>query len=362
MLDEVIAFLGASYFRFLGRGQRYGLSARALAVGAGTTSEEFPFFREFWIDTPDAGADRATIYGLLDGESVTGAFRFDVAPGAQTSVEVAAQLFPRRGGAKFGLAPLTSMFFVGENDHRYTEDFRPELHDSDGLLIHSGGGEWIWRPLRNPPRLQTSAFLDTNGQGYGLLQRDRIFDHYQDLDLGYELRPSYWVEPRGGWGDGRVELAELPTSDETNDNIVASWAPTAGAEPGRVLAYGYRIVASLTDPRLSPNGRAVNTYVTAARALGSGEPLQPDARRFIVDFAGGDLDYYLHDPALVEVVPSTSAGHILRTFLVPNAPLKGFRAAIDVQLDADQSTDLRAFLRTKTRALTETWTYPWRPD
>ena len=363
VFDEVIAFLGASYFRFLGRGQRYGISARALAVGAGTTDEEFPFFREFWIETPEPNAERATIYGLLDGASATGAFRFDVAPGAETIVEVVANLFPRRVGAKFGLAPLTSMFFVGENDRHPTEDFRPELHDSDGLLIHSGGGEWIWRPLRNPFTPQNSTFLDTNGRGFGLLQRDRIFDHYEDLDLGYEARPNYWVEPTGpGWGDGRVELTELPTSDETNDNIVASWVPAVAPEPGRPLAYSYRLTASLDAARLSPNGRTINTFGTAARALGSADQAVAGSRRFIIDFAGGDLDYFSRDPTLVEVVPSTSAGRITHTFLVPNGHIKGFRAAIDVQLDPGQSTDLRAFLRTKTRALTETWTFPWRAD
>lgn len=362
VFDEVIAFLGASYFRFLGRGQRYGISARALTVGAGTSDEEFPFFREFWIETPEPNAERATIYGLLDGESATGAFRFDLVPGIDTFVDVSAQLFPRRAGAKFGLAPLTSMFFVGENDHRFNEDFRPELHDSDGLLIHSGTGEWIWRPLRNPVQLQTSTFLDTDGQGFGLLQRDRNFDHYQDLDLGYELRPNYWVAPRGRWGEGRVELAELPTSDETNDNIVVSWVPAAAFEPGRPVPYGYRITSSLESGRMSPNGQTLNTYQTTARALGSAEPVAPGSRRFIIDFAGGDLEYYSRDPALVEVVPSTSAGRITRTFLVPNGQIQGFRAAIDVQLEPGQSTDLRAFLRTKTRTLTETWTYPWRAD
>ena len=152
VFDEVIAFLGASYFRFLGRDQRYGMSARALAIDAGTEQEEFPFFREFWIDTPEPGVDRATIYGLIDSPSTTGAYRFDVYPGVETAIEVSATLFPRKAGVKFGLAPMSSMFFLGENDRRFNNDFRPELHDSDGLIIHSGTGEWIWRPLRNPAK------------------------------------------------------------------------------------------------------------------------------------------------------------------------------------------------------------------
>lgn len=198
--DEVISFLGASYFRFLGRGQQYGLSARALCVEAGTEKESFPFFREFWLDASSLGGDMATIYALLDGEAVTGAFRFDLTPGQETTLYVRATLFPRRAGVKFGLAPLTSMFLTGENDQRVRDGFRAELHDSDGLLIQTGSGEWIWRPLANPKATRVTAFLDENNKGFGLMQRDRMFESYQDLELAYESRPSYFVEPEGAWG------------------------------------------------------------------------------------------------------------------------------------------------------------------
>ncbi len=362
VFDETIAFLGASYFRFLGRGQRYGMSARALAIGAGAEGEEFPFFREFWIDTPEPNADRATIYALLDSPSTTGAYRFDVYPGVETAIEVSSTLFPRNAGVKFGLAPLTSMFFLGENDHRFNDDFRPELHDSDGLLIHSGTGEWIWRPLRNPLKPEISSFSDRDVKGFGLLQRDRDFEHYQDLDLSYELRPSYFVEPRDSWGEGHIDLVELPTAHETDDNIVAFFTPKDSPEPNKPFSYGYRLTASLNSSRLSPNGRVLNTYQTTAAALGAAEPVTPGTRRFIIDFGGGDLPFFAADPQLVEVVPSTSQGKIVRSFIVPNQHTKGFRAAIDVQLNAGQSTDLRAFLRTGARALTETWTFPWRAE
>ena len=360
--DETIAFLGASYFRFLGRGQRYGISARALAVNAGTEQEEFPFFREFWVETPEVGADRVTIYALLDSESVTGAYRFELWPAVDSVLEVAATLYVRRAGAKLGLAPLTSMFFVGENDRRISADYRPEVHDSDGLLVHTRAGEWVWRPLRNPPKLALSAFLDKDVRGFGLLQRDRTFEHYQDLDLNYELRPSYWVEPVGTWGEGRVDLVELPTADESNDNVVASWTPNEPPEPGKPYNFGYRIVSTLSQARLSPNGRAVNTYQTQARSLGSREPAPPNSRRFIVDFSGGDLGYYQKEPSAVELVPTTANGQILRSFLAPNPNTRGFRAGIDVQLEPGQSTDLRAFLRAGNRTLTETWTFPWKAD
>ena len=359
--DEAIAFLGASYFRFLGRGQRYGLSARGLTIAARPgLSEEFPFFREFWIETPAPTAERMIIYALLDCESATGAFRFELAPGQETTVDANATIFARKTIPALGLAPLSSMFFVGKNDHRFADDFRGELHDSDGLLMRTGAGEWMWRPLSNPAAPAVSDFLDTNPHGFGLLQRDRNFSDYQDLELAYELRPSYWIEPHEGWGEGRVELLELPTSDETNDNIVAGWSPKEGLEAGKSIAYGYRITAIMLDQSLTPSGRTVGTYRAAPRALGAAEAPPPGATRFLIDFAGGDLSYYMSDPSLVETIATASTGRVLRTFLIPNAHIRGFRAAVDVAVDSGQSCDLRVFLRAEAKALTETWTFPWR--
>jgi glucans biosynthesis protein len=193
------------------------------------------------------------------------------------------------------------------------------------------------------------------------LQRDRNFSDYEDLELAYELRPSYWIEPHEGWGDGRVELTELPTSDETNDNIVAAWAPKLGLEVGKPLVFGYRITAMAMDQSLTPGGRTVGTFRVSPRALGSPDPPPPPgATRFLIDFSGGDLSYYMSDPSLVETVATASAGRILRTFLTPNTHIRGFRAGVDVVVDPGQSTDLRVFLRAGPRALTETWTFPWR--
>ena len=359
--DEVIAFLGASYFRFLGRGQRYGLSARGLAINVSPgLKEEFPFFREFWIETPDATAEHIVINALLDSESATGAFRFDLTPGQESVIEANVTLFARKAMQVLGLAPLSSMYFVGKADRRFHDDFRGELHDSDGLLMHTGAGEWIWRPLSNPTAPSISNFLDSNPRGYGLLQRDRNFSDYEDLDLAYELRPSYWVEPHEGWGEGSVELLELPTSDETNDNIVVSWAPKGGLDAGKSLAYGYRLTAMSMDQSLTPGGRTVATFRVAPRALGAPESPPPGATRFLIDFSGGDLSYYMSDPSLVETVATTSSGRILRTFLEPNTHIRGFRAGVDVEVDAGQSADLRVFLRAGPKALTETWTFPWR--
>ncbi len=360
--DELISFIGASYFRVLGRGQRYGLSARGLSIGAGTAAEEFPVFREFWIEQPAANAERVIIHTLLDSPVVTGAYRFTIYPDLDTVVEVAATLYPRTTIEKLGLAPLTSMFFTGENDRRFFDDFRSELHDSDGLMIHSGSGEWIWRPLRNPKQQAVSSFVERSIRGFGLMQRDRTFEHYQDLDLNYELRPSYWIEPQGDWGEGVVELIEMPTTDETNDNIVALWAPKTPLEPGKEFSFGYKLISMLDSGDLHPGGRVVNTYQAKPKALGSGEPVTEGSRRFIIDFAGGDLDYYLKQPEKVEIVPSIAYGRIDRAFIVPNRKTEGFRAFVDVVVEPGQLAEMRAFLRSGGKTLTETWSYPWRAE
>ncbi|MET3890582.1 glucans biosynthesis protein [Bosea sp. OAE506] len=362
VFDELISFIGASYFRVLGREQRYGLSARGLSIGAGVPGEEFPMFREFWVEAPAASAERVTVYALLDSPSVTGAYRFHIYPDVDAVVDVGATLFPRKPIDKLGLAPLTSMFFTGENDRRFHDDFRTELHDSDGLMVHSGTGEWIWRPLRNPKQQAVSSFVERNVRGFGLMQRDRVFEHYQDLDLNYELRPSYWIEPQGDWGEGVVELIEIPTTDETNDNIVALWAPKAPLEPGREFSFGYKLTSMMDSADLHPGGRVINTYQAKPKALGSGEPVNAGARRFIVDFAGGDLDYHLRQPEKVEIVPSIAYGRIERAFIVPNPKTNGFRAFIDIVVEPGQLAEMRAFLKSGDKTLTETWSYPWRAE
>ncbi len=220
--DEVLVFQGASYFRALGQNQRYGLSARGLAVDTAEMSgEEFPYFTEFWIDQPSAHAKELTIYALLNSRRVTGAYKFVLKPGVQTQMDVSARVYLREHVTKLGVAPLTTMFYFGEDSPIRPEDYRPEVHDSDGLLMNSEAGEWIWRPLVNPRKLLVTSFNFHNPRGFGLLQRDRDFKHYEDLEARYEMRPTAWIVPKGDWGDGRVELVQIPSPDETNDNVVA---------------------------------------------------------------------------------------------------------------------------------------------
>ncbi len=355
--DELISFLGASYFRFLGRGHRYGLSARALALDVGgEADEEFPFFRSLWLERPKPESLDLVVYGLVDSPSVSGAFRFVVTPGQQTSVAVTATIMPRKPIARIGIAPLTSMFLAGEGDLRPRTDFRPEIHDSDGLMLQTGAGEWIWRPIRNPKALTISSFHDRNPRGFGLIQRDREFGHYQDLEAHYHARPGYWVEPVGEWGEGHVDLIEIPTQGEEFDNVVCCWTPKTPLEPGRPTQIAYRITTVSTTETLHALGQVQSSF--AGDEVADGETGRVK-RRFIVDFNAGDLEYHLSDPKRVSVAASVSAGSVAGTIVDANVAAKGFRAIVDVALQPGESTDLRIFLRTAKRTLTETWTTSW---
>jgi len=365
--DELLSFIGASYFRWLGRDQKYGLSARGLAINTGLldNKEEFPFFREFWIDTPDANTDRVTIYALLDSPSVAGAYRFIFQPGPETPVDIEATLFPRQPITRLGMAPLTSMYFLGENDRHMNDrnkydEFRAELHDSDGLLLRTDKDDWIWRPLHNPQIQEVHNFPVTNIKGFGLIQRDRSFSSYQDIELNYEQRPSYWIEPQGNWGEGRIELIELATKDETFDNIIVAYVPNAALEPGKPFTFSYRMRSLHDGANLNSLGRTLNTFTAPAYALGSAEAVGHNTRRFMVDFVDGELAYYLNLPNAVEIVAGATNGKILRKFLVPNPAIKGFRAMLDVEVSDTDTTMMTCFLQAGRRRLTETWNYTWK--
>ncbi|MBN9084511.1 MAG: glucan biosynthesis protein G [Rhizobiales bacterium 62-17] len=365
--DELLSFIGASYFRWLGRGQKYGLSSRGLSIGTGLldNKEEFPVFREFWIDTPDANTDRLTIYALLDSPSVAGAYKFIFTPGPETPVDVEANLFPRKPIDRVGLAPLTSMFFLGENDRHLNDrnkydEFRAELHDSDGLQIRTDKDEWIWRPIHNPLVQEVHNFPVTNVKGFGLMQRDRNFAHYQDIELNYEERPSYWIEPKGNWGEGRIELIELATKDETFDNIITAFIPNAPIEAGKQFNFAYRMRSMHDGLELNPLGKVLNTFTAPAYALGSAEAVGHNTRRFMVDFNQGDLAYYLNQPNAVEIVADAVNGKVFRKFLVPNPAIKGFRVMLDLEVSADDTTTMTCYLQAGRRRLTETWAYSWK--
>jgi len=352
--DEVIVFLGASYFRAVGKRLGFGASARGVAVDTAVSSgEEFPYFKKFWLIRPTAGATDMAILALLDSPSLTGAYRFVIHPGTQTVVRVDSRLFLRQEVKKLGIAPLTSMFYFGENTARAFDDFRPEVHDSDGLLLASATGEWIWRPLDNPSSLRTSGFEMIDPKGFGIIQRDRDFDHYQDLETRSELRPSVWIVPQGSWGAGRVELVEIPTRADANDNIVASWVPEQQPKPGEAVSFAYRMYWYDEDPRLPPGGRTVATRCDTG-------PIE-DARRFVVDFRSKRLKDLPADTVIRAVVTVGSGGdddsQVVEQHVVKNEVTGGWRLVFHVHPASDDPLELRAFLQLKDETLTETWTY-----
>lgn len=356
--DEVISFLGASYFRLIGRGQRYGLSARSLALDiGGAYPEEFPFMRALWLEEPAPDATELVIYTLLDSPSVAGAYRYVVRPGATTHVDVTATIVPRKVIERIGIAPLTSMFQAGEGDLAQRSDFRPEIHDSDGLMMQAGSGEWIWRSLRNPRSLRIASFVDENPRGFGLMQRDRDFGNYQDLEAHYHARPGYWVEPQGEWGKGRIELIEIPTDNEAFDNIGACWTPEAPLPVGEASEFRYRLSALSTTGPLHPYAQTQHSF--AGSDFEDGHAQGQGSKRFIVDFAGGDLAYHLGDPARVELAVSVTAGSVMTRILQPNPAAGGFRAIVDASLPDGQTGEMRIFLRARGRTLSETWTSSW---
>ena len=356
--DEVLVFLGASYFRALGKGQRYGLSARGLAVDtAAASGEEFPRFVEFWIERPARDARDLTIYGLLDSRRMTGAYRFVLRPGASTALDVKARLHLRESVGKLGLAPLTSMFYFGENQPLAREDYRPEVHDSDGLSVHSETGEWIWRPLANPRRLMVSSFALSSPRGFGLMQRDRDFRRYEDLEARYELRPSGWVQPGGDWGPGRVELVQIPSPDETNDNIVAYWVPDRPPTPKAPFDLEYRVLW-----QLEAEARAPGAWVTQTRR-GRGFVRKPDdSIGFVIDFEGPALTKLSPDARLEGVATVVDNGEILERTAYRNEVSGGARLVLRVRRgDANKPVELRAFLRSGDDTLSETWAYALPP-
>ncbi len=354
--DELGAFQGASYFRLLCQQAVYGLSARGLAINTGEPGgEEFPMFEEFWVQRPAVDAKEIVLYALLDSPSVAGAYRFTIRPGADTVAQVKAVLYARRPIKTLGLAPLTSMFWHGENTGSTEGDFRPEVHDSDGLLVNHSGGEWLWRPLTNPTSIRSVAFGDRNPRGFGLLQRDRKFSSYEDLEANYHRRPSAWVEFVGAWGGGSVRLVELPTPDETNDNIVAFWAPDHLPAVGEPIEFEYRLHWFL-DQIHPPAGIAVSTR------RGHSKTNEPDLERFVVDFDSSYLNNQGPD-LLIEPVVSVGEGAKLVHAAVQKNPYNGtWRVAFALRADGTRRpVELRCFLRKAPHILTETWTYLWQP-
>ncbi|HVK98630.1 MAG TPA: glucan biosynthesis protein G, partial [Dongiaceae bacterium] len=354
--NQFLVFAGASYFRGVGKDNGWGISTRGVAVDTGLpTGEEFPSFVEFWLVHPAANSDQVMVYGLLDGPSLAGAYQFSIKPGKRTSVDVKAVLFPRNTIKLMGVAPLTSMFYYGENTSRPRGEWRSQVHDSDGLLVHNGSGEWLWRPLINPVYLEMDYFRVDDLQGFGLLQRDTSFNDYHDLGARYEIRPSTWVTPDNKWGPGHVVLVQLPTNMETNDNIVAFWTPASAATPNQPYHIGYNISFGGKDLADQEVGYAINTFTGDGNIIGGGQ--KKGAYRILVDFTGGGLDKLTPKAPVAGEVSGFDGTEVLEQFVEYNPDAKAWRLSMLVKPAEGKSLSLRAYLKESDRALTETWTY-----
>ena len=346
---EFCVFQGASYFRAIGLGQTYGLSARGLALKTGDPmGEEFPDFIEFWLEAPGPNQRSMVVHALMDSPSVTGAYRFTVTPGATTVMDVEAHLFAREDLTHAGLAPLTSMFLFDRTNRNRFDDFRPNVHDSDGLLIHNGNGELLWRPLANPVHLQVSSFVDENPRGFGLMQRSRDLQDFEDLEANYHRRPSLWVEPKGNWGKGAVTLVEIPADKEIYDNIVAYWRPQDTLPAGAELPLSYRLSWG-EDPQMD----LARVIDTAAGARIFGEP----GRLMTVDFAAHPL--LAGDPEEIEVHLSSPDVDTTPGVLQRNPGTGGLRLAFSFTPNAKNHVELRLQLRRNGQAASEIWLYRW---
>ena len=348
VMDELIVFQGASYFRVLSKGQVYGLSARGLSIRAGKDQpEEFPTFRHFWIERPSSPTT-LVVYALLDSASVTGAYRFTIRPGEVTTVEVDATLYPRRDVSDVGFAPLSSMFFYGIGDGAKRGDYRPEVHDSEGLLIHNGNREMLWRPLRNPQTRQISGFDDLDLKGFGLIQRQRAFNLYDDLEAQYHKRPSAWIEPIGSWGPGWVELVEIPTDSEVHDNIVAQWRPVGGLTAGKPHHLSYRI----SWPNTPASSGAFQVHWTRIEPVPQDNG--PGATRFSIDFirAPGGKAAVLPTAQL-----SATAGTVRSQTVQTNLETGGVRVTFIFDPENVDVSELRLSLSGDVQS--EVWLYRW---
>ncbi len=347
--DEIMTMLGASYFRVVGKDQVYGLSARGMAIDTALPSgEEFPRFTEFWIERPKPGDKHLVIFALLDSPRATGAYRLILRPGTDTVVDVKSQMFLRDKVSKLGVAPLTSMFLFGANQPSKVLNYRRELHDSSGLSIHAGNGEWIWRPLNNPKHLSVSNFSVENPRGFGLLQRGRNFSHYEDLDDNYDKRPSAWIEPEGDWGKGSVDLVEIPTADETNDNIVAFWSPAELPEVGKPLDVAYRLHWTLDDAAFhSPDSAWVKQTLRSTGDVKQSNLIrQPDGSvAYLVDFEGPSLKKLLPDAPVRSQVSVGDNAELVENSVRYNEHTKGWRLTLRMKIkDASKPTEMRAAL------------------
>ncbi len=347
--QDLAIFQGATFFRSLARGQGYGVEARGLSIRTGDAQgEEFPLFRALWIEKPSPASGALIIHALLDSASLTGAFHFTLRPGDATIIDTELTLVTRVAVDHLGLGAMTATYVFGPLDHRHSDDVRPAVYDIGGLQILTGPGEWLWRPIAARDTLQISAFGDLNPRGFGLLQRARVFDDFDDDDNHWEMRPSLWIEPIGDWGEGELLLIEIPSDSENNDNVIAQWRPKAGLAEGATVSFAYRQFWCWTPP-----ARPGLATVVSSRAGKLGK-----RRRFIVEFVA---DLFADPLKAAQVTASIEAaqGQIVATRLFPYHDRRSIRVVFDLDPGSESYSELRLVLKTGGQPVSETWLYRW---
>jgi periplasmic glucans biosynthesis protein len=348
---EIAIFQGATFFRSLAKGQNLGVMARALAIRtADARGEEFPLFRAFWIERP--GTDGVTVvHAVADSESATAAFRFTIRPNDITIIDTEATIFARSAIDHVGMSAMQATFFFAANRRRNVDDMRPAVHEINGLQMLNGRGEWIWRPVSNPEQLQISSFVDDNPRGFGLIQRERDFAAFHDDDQQFQLRPSLWIEPIGEWGPGVVQLVEIPSDSEVNDNIIAYWRPRQPLAAGTETSLAYRQFWCWTAPERPPVATAIGFRIGRGGAA--------RRRRFLVEFGGGFLAQ--DNPPEARLSLSATPGQIVNPRIVYHAGRRTARVGFDLDPGTDGAVELRLLLEGPDGPLSETWLYRWTP-
>ncbi len=352
IFEEFLVFQGASYFRAIGTGQNYGLSARGLALNTGDAlGEEFPDFTHFYVEAAEPGARTSKVHAILNSPSVTGAYSFEITPGLPAEMKVECALYPREELAHVGIAPLTSMFLFDQTNRTRFDDFRSAVHDSEGLLVWNGAGELLWRPLANPKQLEVSSFVDDGPRGFGLMQRARDVEDYADLEAHYHNRPSLWITPDTDWGKGAVTLVEIPADKEIYDNIVAYWRPREPMAPGAEHNFSYKMAWGGEPPRPRDVAAVLNTRI------GKGYDKKVPYQIIAVDFEdhpdfGEDLD-------TITRFISSNRGSVSDGVLQRNPGTGGLRLAFKFDPGTAKQAELRMQLVRNGTSLTEVWLYRW---
>jgi periplasmic glucans biosynthesis protein len=347
--EDVAIFQGASFYRARARGQAFGVTARGLAIRTGDEpGEEFPLFREFWIDKPSPAADTLTIHALLDSASVTGAFRFTLRPLETTIIDTEATLIARVAVDKLGFGPMAAAYLFSGLDHRRPDDVRAAAYESAGLQILTGSGEWLWRPVSNRETLQISAFSDVNPRGFGFLQRSRSFDAFYDDETHWELKPSLWIEPIGDWAAGDHRLLEIPAASEANENVIVQWRPKTAMAPATTQSIAFRQFWCWSPPTKPPLATCVSSRHGKAG----------NRQRFAVEMAG-DLFADPAKGAAASAEVQAAPGKITSVRLFPYTDRRSVRVVFDLDPGSESYSELRLTLKVDNQAASETWLYRW---